>query len=126
MVAVGLAGALAAAGAGAAWAASVGVSSSTLGAGSSSIAACQTSGTLSSSYTTADTGTGYKITAVTISGVDATNCNGKTISVTVSDGTSSNLGSGSAAVVTGTTSYSITLAPSVLESAATHLDVEIK
>jgi len=120
-VALGAAG-LAAVGA---WAASVTVSSSSLGAGATTIAACQTSGTLTSSYTTSDTGNGYQIISVTVSGVDATHCNAKTLSVTVSDGTANNLGTGSAAITT-PTSYTITLGNAVQESAATHLDIEIK
>ena len=126
LVMASICSAFAAAAGGAAWAASMSVSSASLGAGTNTISTCQTD-TLGSQYTTSDTGTGYKITVVTLSNVDAAACAGKVISVTVSDGTVANAGSGSStSIVTGTSSYAITLTPSVSESAATHLDIEIK
>ena len=117
------AGAAALAVAGVAVANSLNTTSDSLGASSTTIAACQQSGTMNASYTTSDAGTGFKITKVTVSGVDATNCAGKTMTVAVTDGTTV-LGSGTASVVAGTTSYDVTM--NVSESAATHVDIEIK
>jgi hypothetical protein len=73
-------------------AASLGVTSSTLGAGGSSVTSCDTDG-VTAGYGDAYDSTlpGYKVTTVTITGINGTNCNGKTIKVTLT-------GSGNAAL----------------------------
>jgi|SRR5579884_703439 len=125
LVALSLAGAVAGGAVVAAWAASVTVSSASLGGGTATVAACQTTGTISATYTTSDTGTGYKITGVTLTGVDAQHCSGQTISITVGDGANS-LGTGSTTVNSAASTYAIPLAPTPLESAVSQLDIEIK
>jgi hypothetical protein len=79
-------------------AASLGVSSSSLGAGNSSVAACQ-SGTLTSSYATSYDSTipGYKVGVVTVSGLAST-CYSKSFRVTLANSSNTSLGE-----VTGTT-----------------------
>ena len=65
-------------------AASLGVTSSTLGSGGSSVTSCDTDGVSAGYGDTYDsTLPGYKVTTVTISGINGTNCNGKTIKVTL-------------------------------------------
>src|SRR5437879_13611997 len=83
-------------------AASLGVTSKTLGAGNSSVVACQ-AGTLTASYTTSYDATipGYKVGVVTISGLDTTsgtNCASKAYKITLTGS-----GNASLAEVTGTT-----------------------
>ncbi len=83
-------------------AASLGLSSKNLGAGNSSVAACQ-SGTLTAGYATAYDSTlpGYKVGVVTMDGLDttsATNCSSKSFKVTLTGGSNASLGE-----ITGTT-----------------------
>jgi hypothetical protein len=83
-------------------AASLGVSSKTLGAGTSVVAACQ-SGTLTASYATLYDSAipGYKVGVVTVNGLDtasATNCASKSYRITLTNSGNSSLGE-----VTGTT-----------------------
>lgn len=83
-------------------AASLGVSSQRLGAGTSAVAACQAA-TLTASYATIyDSGIpGYKVGVVTVSGLDttsATNCASKAFKVTLTNAANASLGE-----VTGTT-----------------------
>ena len=65
-------------------AASLSVSSATLGAGTSAVAACQ-AGSATVSYTTAYASGGYKATTVTVGSLDETSgaCGGKDIKVTL-------------------------------------------
>jgi len=86
------------------FAASLGVGSKTLGAGTSAVAACQ-SGTLTASYATSYDSTipGYKVGITTVNGLDttsATNCASKAFRVTLTGPGASNA---SLAEVTGTT-----------------------
>jgi hypothetical protein len=83
-------------------ASSLGVNGQTLGAGSASIAACQ-SATLTTSYATAYDATipGYKVGVVTVTGLDTTsmtNCASKAFKVTITGTGNASLGQ-----VTGTT-----------------------
>jgi hypothetical protein len=83
-------------------AASLNVSTQTLGAGNSVVAACQT-GTLTAAYATAYDSTiaGYKVGVVTVTGLDtvsATNCAGKSFKVTLTSASNVSL-----AEVSGTT-----------------------
>jgi len=85
-------------------AASLGVSSQTLGAGNSSVSACQ-SGTLTATYATAYDAAipGYKVGVVTVTGLDTvsgTNCANKAFKVTLTGPGASNA---SLAQITGTT-----------------------
>ena len=91
-------------------AASLTVTSPSLGASTASVSSCDANG-VATAYTTAyGNGDGrYEITTVTVSGVDDSNCDGKTISVALTQ-TGSSVGTGSAAVSNGTTSYAIAIA----------------
>ena len=79
-------------------AASLNVSSNTLGAGSASVAACQ-SGTLTASYATSYSSTlpGYQVGVVTVSGLQS-GCYTKSFRVLLSNSSNTSLGE-----VTGTT-----------------------
>jgi hypothetical protein len=86
------------------FAASLGVNSKTLGAGTSAVAACQ-AGTLTASYATTYDSTipGYKVGVVTVNGLDTvsgTNCASKAFKVTLTGPAASNASLGE---VTGTT-----------------------
>ena len=96
-------------------AAGMGVTSSSLGAGSATIAACQVTGSITSTYVpptasgsdVVDTGVGYGLTSVTLKGIHA-GCATKTVYVTIVDSTATTkvLGSGSigiGAIATGST-----------------------
>ena len=96
-------------------AAGMGVTSNSLGAGSATIAACQLTGSITSTYVPptaanfdiADTGMGYSLTSVTLKGIHAF-CANKTVYVTIvdSNATTKVLGSGSVgigAIATGST-----------------------
>jgi hypothetical protein len=74
------------------FAAGLGVTSDSLGAGSAVVAACQT-GTVNASYTTSYVaGSSYQTTVVTLSGIDPVACGGKAISVTISGAAGVSLG----------------------------------
>jgi len=86
------------------FAASLGVSSKTLGAGVSTVAACQ-AGTLTASYATTYDSTipGYKVGVLTVSNLDTvsgTNCASKAFKITLTGPGASNASLGE---VTGTT-----------------------
>jgi len=88
-------------------AAGTGVTSSSLGAGSATIAACQLTGSITSTYVppsatgsdVVDTGMGYSLRSVTLMGIHA-NCTNKTVYVTVVDSAAPTkvLGSGSVGI----------------------------
>jgi hypothetical protein len=111
-------------------AASLNVSTQTLGGGNSAVAACQST-TLAASYTTAYDSAipGYEVTVVTISGLDTTsgtNCASKAYKITLTGSANASL-----AEVTGTTpasgtSFNANLATSnVLAASATGIHVTI-
>jgi hypothetical protein len=84
------------------FAASLGASSKTLGAGTSSVVACQT-GTLAAGYATLYEPTipGYKVGVVTVSGLDtgsSPNCASKSFRIALTNSSNASLGE-----VTGTT-----------------------
>lgn len=83
-------------------AASLGVSSKTLGAGNASVVACQ-AGTLTASFATSYDSTipGYKVGVVTVNGLDTTsgtNCASKAFRILLTNSSNASLGE-----VTGTT-----------------------
>jgi hypothetical protein len=86
-------------------AASLSVSSESLGAGNTTVASCQQTGAVAVSYT----GTGYsasvpayQVTQVTVGSIDLDNCSGKTIKVTLTGGSNASLGEQTDTVPTGT------------------------
>jgi hypothetical protein len=112
-------------------AASLNVSTQTLGAGNTAVAACQ-SGTLTASYTTAydSTAGGYEVTAVNVSGLDTTsspNCASKAYKITLTgSGNTSLLESTGTTPASGTTFSTASLAASnVLATSVTGLHVTI-
>jgi hypothetical protein len=93
-------------------AASLGVSSGTLGAGSSAVAACQ-AGQLSVNYTPTYSATataGYRATTVTVGGIDTatTACGGKSIKVTLTGAGDASLGEQTGTTPSTGTSYDLT------------------
>jgi hypothetical protein len=86
-------------------AASLGVTTDSLGAGSADVNSCDN--TVAVRYVTAysTAPNGYKVTGVTVNGVNDTACNGHTLAVTLVDSTGASVGTASAAVATGTVNY---------------------
>jgi len=82
-------------------AASLGVSSDTLGAGSAVVAACQ-SATINVGYDSTYATTGYQATTVHLQHVDETSakCGGKSYKVTLADGSGNALGTEGSGTVT--------------------------
>jgi len=106
------------------FAATLNVGSNALSAGNATVASCQASGTPLGTYTTAYDSTvpGYKVTGVTVTGIDA-GCNGKNISVTLTGTSNSNL-----ATVTGTisgTSQALTVSGAIPAANVTGVSVAI-
>ena len=65
------------------FAATLNVGANTLSAGNASVASCQQTGTPTGTYNIAydTTSAAYKVSSVVVTGLDATNCSGKTVSV---------------------------------------------
>lgn len=99
------------------FAATLNVSSNDLSAGNATVASCQSSGPVTGTYTVAYDSTvpGYKVSGVTVTGIDAA-CGNKSVSVTLTGAGGSSLGT-----VTGTAPAaggSLALAPGSVISAA--------
>jgi hypothetical protein len=93
------------------------VTSGSLGSASSVVASCDTDG-VSLSYVTQFTGGAYRVTSVTVSGVNAA-CDKQTGSVTLLDKNGNTLGSGSTtADATGSFSVSLSADAAAVTSAA--------
>jgi len=80
------------------FAATLNVNANVLSAGNATVSSCQQSGTPTGTYTLAYDATlhSYKVSGVTVTGMDA-NCNGKTVMVTLTGSGNSSLATGSAA-----------------------------
>jgi hypothetical protein len=101
-----------------------GITSNGVGADNAAVAACDTDG-VSTSYTTAWDATDerYEISSVTVSGV-ADGCDGQTLSVSMTDSTGAQVGSGSVAIPTSAaTSFDVSLsaAASAKDSEGVHV-----
>jgi hypothetical protein len=101
-----------------------GITSSAVGADNTVVAACDSDG-VSVSYATAwDPGDDrYEITSVTVSGVSDT-CDGQTLSVSLTDSSDTQIGSGSTAIPSSTaTSHTVTMstAPSAEATEGVHV-----
>ena len=81
------------------------VDSTDLGAGTSVVASCDTDG-IDVSYTTSFSAGEYKVTAVTLDGVDS-GCDGQDVKVTLYDAANSAQGSGSSSAVTFTANSAV-------------------
>ena len=107
------------------FAATLNVGNGVLSAGNATVASCQQTGTPTGTYTTAyDTTTAqYKVGTVVVTGLDNTNCNGKSVSVTL---TSAN-GATNLATLTGTvpSSGNLTLTPGSTVSAASVTGISV-
>jgi hypothetical protein len=94
------------------FAATLSVGANTLSAGNASVASCQQTGTPTGTYNIAydTTAAAYKISSVVVTGLDATNCAGKTVSVQLTNTAGTTLvGTQMTGTVSGT---SLTLTPS--------------
>jgi hypothetical protein len=103
-----------------------GVTSSKVGADNAAVAACDTDG-VTTSYGSAWDATDerYEITSVTVGGV-ADACDGQTISVSLTDSTGAQIGSGSAAIPSSVaTSFGVSLAAAASAEDATAVHVLI-
>ena len=107
------------------FAATLNVGTNTLSAGNATVASCQVTGTPTGTYTTAyDTATAqYKVATVVVTGLDDTNCNGKSVSVTLTSAT----GGTNLATMTGLvpSSGNLTLTPGSTVSAASVTGVSV-
>ena len=111
-------------------AASLGVSTQTLGGGNATIAACQST-TLNASYTTAYDSTipGYEVSVVTISNLDTTsgtNCASKAYKITLTGAANASLAEQTGTTPASGTSFTANFASSnVLAANATGIHVTI-
>jgi hypothetical protein len=101
-----------------------GITSTKVGADNVALASCDTDG-VNTSYTTAWDGTDdrYEISTVTVAGV-ADACDGQTLSVSLTDSTGTQIGSGSVAIPSSAaTSFnvSLTTAASAKDSTGVHV-----
>ena len=101
-----------------------GITSTEVGADNTALASCDTNG-VSTTYTTAWDGTDdrYEISTVTVSGV-ADACDGQTLSVSLTDASNNQIGSGSVAIPTSVaTSFGVSLstAASAKDSTGVHV-----
>jgi hypothetical protein len=90
-----------------------GITSGNVGADNAAVTSCDTDG-VTTAYTTAWDGTDdrYEVTSVTVSGI-ANACDGKTLSVSLTDVSSNQIGSGTVTVPTDALAFtaSVTLSP---------------
>jgi hypothetical protein len=89
-----------------------GITSGNVGADNAAVASCDSDG-VTTSYTTAWDATDkrYEISSTTVSGVNDA-CDGQTLSVSLTDSSGAQIGSGSLAIPTSAaTSFSVTMAP---------------
>jgi hypothetical protein len=79
------------------FAATLNVGANTLSAGNAAVASCQDSGSATGTYTVSYDSTvpGYKVSGVTVKGLDPA-CDGKTVAVTLTGASNASLASGSA------------------------------
>jgi hypothetical protein len=106
-------------------AASLNLTTDSLGAASTTVAACQ-SATMNATYTSAYSTTvpGYATGTVTITGLAAT-CYGKAFSVTLSGAASASLGEATGTTPSSGTSFSATFAPAPAATSVTGIHVVI-
>jgi hypothetical protein len=105
-------------------AASLGVTSNQLGAGSADVNSCDTNG-VTTGYDASFLGGTYKVTEVNVTGVNDAACDGHTIGVTLVNSAGTSIGSGTATVTTGTTSYDVVIAAQPAASAVEDVHVVI-
>jgi hypothetical protein len=108
------------------FAATLNVNSNTLSAGNASVASCQATGTPTGTYSVAYDSTvpGYKVTNVTVTGID-TNCASKNVSVTLTGAANANLVTLTGTAPVGGGSLSLPVASSVSAASVTGIHVAI-
>jgi hypothetical protein len=108
------------------FAATLNVGTNTLSAGNATVASCQVTGTPTGTYTTSyDTTTAaYKVGSVVVTGLDNTNCNGKSVSVTLTSASGATI-LGSSMTGTVPASGNLTLTPGSTISAASVTGVSV-
>ena len=85
-------------------AASLGVTTSTLGSGGAGVVSCDADGITVNYVVAYDSAVpGYKVTTANVSGIDGTNCNGKTIRVTLTGAANASLAERTATLTSATT-----------------------
>ena len=91
------------------------------------MSSCDTDGVTTAFNTTFTSGTGYTVTGVAVSGLNADACAGRTIGVTVTNASNTVLGSGTLAVSGSGTNASatVTMGGSALASAVERVHVVI-
>jgi hypothetical protein len=106
-------------------AASLNLTSDSLGAATTSVAACQ-SATLNATYATSySSGTpGYTVGTVTVTGLAAT-CYSKAYKVTLAGAASASLGEATGTTPSSGTTFSATFSPAVSAASVTAISVEI-
>ena len=101
-----------------------GITSNQVGADNTAVASCDTNGVTTSYATGWDaTDKRYEITSVTVGGVNDA-CDGETLSVSLTDSTGAQIGSGSVAIPTSAaTSHTVTMstAPSAQSTTGVHV-----
>jgi hypothetical protein len=108
-----------------AFAASLTVNSSSLGAGSGSVTSCDAAVGTTYSNPAFTAGTGYTVNTVTVTGLDTTACAGLTVYVTLADSSNANPISGSAAVPGSGTTVNVSLSGSAPASTVANAHVSI-
>ena len=108
------------------FAATLNVGTNQLSAGNATVASCQASGTPTGTYSVAYDSTlpGYKVSGVTVTNLD-TNCAGKTVSVTMTGSSNSNLGTVTGTVPVGGGSLAMTPGSSISAASVIGLSVAI-
>jgi hypothetical protein len=108
------------------FAATLNVGTNQLSAGNATVASCQSSGTPTGTYSVAYDSTlpGYKVSGVTVTGLD-TLCASKTVSVTLTGTSNSNLGTVTGTVPVGGGSLAMTPGSTISAAAVTGLSVSI-
>ena len=95
-----------------------------LGAGASVVSSCDTDGVTTTFTAGFDAIQGYTVTGVTISGIDAVACAGRTISTRLTDGSDLSVGAGGPVAVTGAT-VTVPIAGTVPATAVARVHVVI-
>jgi hypothetical protein len=108
------------------FAATLNVGANTLSAGNASVASCQASGTPTGTYSVIYDSTlaGYKVSGVTVTGLDA-GCATKTVSVTLTGAANANLASITGTVPAGGGSLALTPGSTVSAASVTGVSVAI-
>src|SRR5688500_8416121 len=92
-----------------AMAASLGVTTNSLGAGSADVTSCDANG-VTAGYDVTFASGGYKVLEVNVTGVNDAACAGQTLGITLVNAAGSSIGSGSATIAAGSSTYDVSIA----------------